>query len=258
MKILNTYTEVKEMLPEFFCFVLIVATHRVITGQSRARVTGTLGKKVTLQFTFNTSVSNDSHFAMYQNYNKKAEYCPLRGCSNELGFDIYSENAFVFGQITNLTQGHSGIYSATLFLEDGRTQTSGTVDLILREEKSNDTVSSAPKNGNTTQNQPSILTSVIFAVIGVLLVVLLAGTLTRFLCYDWARGTKTQPDSPPIPEVASFESHDIAEGALAYSVVYISKSRHAVTQLDRTPEVQYAEIWEKNYMRKTPNNKIFI
>ncbi|XP_077573790.1 uncharacterized protein LOC144197088 isoform X2 [Stigmatopora nigra] len=202
MNILNTYTEVKEMLPKFFCFVLMVATHRVITGQSRVRVTGTLGKKVTLPFTFNNSVSNARHFALYQNYNKKAEYCPSRDCSNELGFDIYSENASVFGQITNLTQGHSGIYWATLFLEAGTTQMSGIVDLIIREEKNNDT------------------------------------------------GTKPQPDSSPIPEVASFESHDMAEGALAYSVVNISKIRHADTQLDRTPEVQYANIFG--------NNKIFI
>ncbi|XP_077573789.1 uncharacterized protein LOC144197088 isoform X1 [Stigmatopora nigra] len=250
MNILNTYTEVKEMLPKFFCFVLMVATHRVITGQSRVRVTGTLGKKVTLPFTFNNSVSNARHFALYQNYNKKAEYCPSRDCSNELGFDIYSENASVFGQITNLTQGHSGIYWATLFLEAGTTQMSGIVDLIIREEKNNDTVPSTPKNGKTTQNHPSILRSVMFAVIGVLLVVLLAGALTRFLCYDRARGTKPQPDSSPIPEVASFESHDMAEGALAYSVVNISKIRHADTQLDRTPEVQYANIFG--------NNKIFI
>ncbi|XP_057697818.1 uncharacterized protein LOC130919270 isoform X1 [Corythoichthys intestinalis] len=220
--------------------VLMISTHSVITGQSRAKITGILGDDITLQFTFNTSVSNSSHFAIYLEGNKKAEYCPSKGCSREHGFHIYSENSHVFCLITNLTQGHSGTYWATLFPEGTPTQRSSRVHLIIQE-KSNNTVSGAQENKNTTKNQSSIFTTVIIAVIVVLLVVLLAGTLTWFFrCCVRAGGSKTQHNSPPVRQVASLESHDTSEGALAYSVVNISKIRTDTQVESRPDETQYA------------------
>ncbi|XP_057697820.1 uncharacterized protein LOC130919270 isoform X2 [Corythoichthys intestinalis] len=189
--------------------VLMISTHSVITGQSRAKITGILGDDITLQFTFNTSVSNSSHFAIYLEGNKKAEYCPSKGCSREHGFHIYSENSHVFCLITNLTQGHSGTYWATLFPEGTPTQRSSRVHLIIQE-KSNNTV-------------------------------LLAGTLTWFFrCCVRAGGSKTQHNSPPVRQVASLESHDTSEGALAYSVVNISKIRTDTQVESRPDETQYA------------------
>lgn len=109
-------------------------------GRSRAQVTVIRGHDVTLQFTFNITITNSSHFAVYVEGNiKKAEHCPWKGCSRESGFDIYSANSSVFYQITNLTQGHSGTYNAILFPQSEPPKKSNKVHLIVQEEKSNNT-----------------------------------------------------------------------------------------------------------------------
>lgn len=105
------------------------------TGPSRAEVTGLLSNNITLQFPFNVSISNNSHFAVYIDSKKIAEY---RQGDRTGVFDVYSKNTTVFYHITNLNLNDSGYYWASLFKE-GYAEESDKVQLIVREENRSST-----------------------------------------------------------------------------------------------------------------------
>ncbi|XP_061538775.1 uncharacterized protein LOC133405840 [Phycodurus eques] len=230
------------MVSKPHCLILMIASQLVVNGCSRADVAGILGHNVILQFRFNTSVTDRSHFAVYFLDNKKAEHCPWEGCSRERGFEVYAKNSSIFCHITNLTQGHSGTYRGTLFHKNGPVEESNTVHLIIQEEKINNTVSHAQENRKTTKYPPKYFSSAIIAVLVVLPVVLLATSLSWFFwCRVRVRGNKAQQNSPAATQVDSVASNNMQEGAFAYSVLDFPKRE--VTLLDSKPnDTEYVRV----------------
>lgn len=107
-----------------FCIVFVSGTlaHRLLrfllfphTGPGGAKVIGTLGNNITLTFTFNeTAINYNSHFAVYLNDRKIAEYTGHRRFMLGDVFDIY-QNTSVRYHISKLYLNKSGSYRMTLF-----------------------------------------------------------------------------------------------------------------------------------------------
>ncbi|XP_019730701.1 uncharacterized protein LOC109518949 [Hippocampus comes] len=213
------------MVPKPLWLVFMTTMQLIINGRSRAQVTVIQGHDVTLQFTFNINITNNNHFAVYvEGGKKKAEHCPWKGCSRERGFDIYSEKSSVFCQITNLTQGHSGTYSARLFSKSEPTKESNKVHLIVQEEKSNNSVLRAQENRNTTKYPPSFFSSVTNTSLVVLPVISFAATLPWFFCCCVrARANKARKKPSPSTQVACVATNIMPEADLAYSVLDFPK-----------------------------------
>ncbi|XP_054646913.1 uncharacterized protein LOC129189333 isoform X1 [Dunckerocampus dactyliophorus] len=213
---------VEEIVTKRLGLVLMITTHMVISGPGQAEVTGIVSHNVTLQFTFNDAITAKSHFAVYTTGPQKmAECSPRKGCSTgKRGFDLYFDNSSVLCQITNLTQGHTGTYWATLFTEGGQTRPSPSVHLIVQEENSHDTNSHEQENSTTTKYQPResspLFFGPIFAVLVVSLVVLLAATLP---CFFWrcvrARDCSAEENSQPATQVPPA----VPEPTFVYSVM---------------------------------------
>ncbi|XP_061154064.1 uncharacterized protein LOC133167337 [Syngnathus typhle] len=236
------------MVPKSLWFVLTIATHLIINGCSRAQVTGLLGHDVTLRFTFNTNITNSSHFAVYLVGQKKAEYCPWKGCAKKHGFDIYSENSFVFFQIINLTEEHNGTYSATLFPQSGPPEESNKVHLIVQE-KSNKTVPHEQEHRKPTEYQPSIFSTTTITVLVVLPVISLAATLAWFFrCYVRARVNKADENSSPSTQVATVSTNNMLQAEFAYSVLDFPKKEFTVLT-DEPNNTDYVKVYLPPYTK---------
>lgn len=89
-----------------------------------------MGTNISLQFTFNVSLTKSSYFGVYVTDQKKiAEY--ILGKYTDV-FDIYPENSSVVWHIKNLKLNDSGSYWATI-IESGLAQESNKVQLMVQE-----------------------------------------------------------------------------------------------------------------------------
>ncbi|XP_039457472.1 uncharacterized protein LOC116320210 isoform X2 [Oreochromis aureus] len=82
----------------------------IISDPSHAQVIGILGSNITLQFTFNVSITENSQIGIYTTDEKKIDDFK----SGKSSFDIYPQKNSVFYHITNLTLSHSNTYWASL------------------------------------------------------------------------------------------------------------------------------------------------
>ncbi|XP_008331687.1 uncharacterized protein LOC103395684 isoform X2 [Cynoglossus semilaevis] len=95
--------------------LVLIATAHMVFGPGGAEVIGTLGNNITLTFTFNeTAINYNSHFAVYLNDRKIAEYTGHRRFMLGDVFDIY-QNTSVRYHISKLYLNKSGSYRMTLF-----------------------------------------------------------------------------------------------------------------------------------------------
>ncbi|XP_060889833.1 uncharacterized protein LOC132966464 [Labrus mixtus] len=189
---------------------LIVAAHMVFIDCSRAQVKGILGSNITLQFTFNISITNDSHFAIYRNVlpdsqEKIAEYShgqPKPG----VHFNTYPRNGHVFYHIKNLSLSHGGPYWASFFMDsEGFPTESEKVLLIVLEEEKKSTV----PTGTTEQDESlkkgggnsSIMTSVLVVSPVVLLAAVLTGLIWCLVRTKDKQDTSTHQNSNPTIQV---------------------------------------------------------
>lgn len=97
------------------------------TDPSHAQVIGIFGSNITLQFTFNVSINDNSQIGIYITGEKKIDDFK----SGKGSFVIYPQNNSVFYHITNLTQNHTNTYWASLF--GGNLRKSNEVKLTVEE-----------------------------------------------------------------------------------------------------------------------------
>ncbi|XP_042339791.1 uncharacterized protein LOC121941135 [Plectropomus leopardus] len=227
--------------------VLIITAHMVFNGPSRAEVTGILGTNITLQFKFNVTVNKNSYFAFYTRNLKIAEY---NGRSNSKRGDMnfYPNKTSVFCQITNLTRNHSGIYWATL-LDSRPAQESNKVELIVREENRNSTVS--PTLNDITINKDSgspsffsshVVTVLVVSPVGLLAAVLLCLSLIWFFLRtkDIQQPPPEQSSNPTVQETIEV-SNSVPAPPLIYSILDFPKRPPAVVTFDPN-DIEYADV----------------
>nr|XP_057928947.1 uncharacterized protein LOC131129409 [Doryrhamphus excisus] len=234
----------EENVTKRFGLVLMITTQMVISGWGQVEVKGVVSRNVTLRFVLNDSVTTKSHFAVYTTGSQKMAECfPRKGCfPGKPGFDLYVGNFSVLCRITNVTQGHAGIYWVTLFTERGRTRRSPSVHLVVREEDGHDTNSHKQENSTTTksvlQERPGPFLGPIIAVIVVSLVVLLAATLACFLWHRiQARDRSAEGNSQPSPQVPPA----VPETTFVYSVLDFPM-RQATPDKDEPKRTNYCSI----------------
>ncbi|CAN9500943.1 unnamed protein product [Ophioblennius macclurei] len=216
--------------------VLLITAHMIVNGRGHEQVTGLLGGSVTLRFTFNVSITNDSQFGLYvtETKTKISDNKNCRRC-----FDIYPENSSVLYHIANLTSNDSEVYHASLLSAFKVVQSNNKVQLILREETRNTTVSQTPTNSTMAEERGS---STFFSchfviVLGVLLAALLTTALTIFICcVDKTKG-KTQQEqqtSNTTLQVTVEESNlpPPPPPSLVYSVLDFPKRSPVVAKKD--------------------------
>ncbi|KAL3977522.1 interferon regulatory factor 2-binding protein [Sarotherodon galilaeus] len=105
---------------------------------SHAQVIGILGSNITLQFTFNVSITENSQIGIYTTGFKKIDDLKSR----KSFFDIYPRNNSVFYHITNLTLSHSNTYCAILF--GAIPIKSNEVQLFIEEKNTHSTATETP------------------------------------------------------------------------------------------------------------------
>ncbi|XP_045905458.1 uncharacterized protein LOC123971007 [Micropterus dolomieu] len=221
--------------------VVIIAAHMVFNGPSRAEVTGLLSNNITLQFPFNVSISNNSHFAVYIDSKKIAEY---RQGDRTGVFDVYSKNTTVFYHITNLNLNDSGYYWASLFKE-GYAEESDKVQLIVREENRSSTVPPELNNNTTPENSERPSFSHIITVFVVSPVVLLAAIFPWLI---WCLVRTQDKDQPPPQQTSNHTVQEIVEvsnnvpaPSVVYSVLDFPKRPSAVLEINPN-DTEYAAV----------------
>ncbi|XP_034738354.1 uncharacterized protein LOC117950997 [Etheostoma cragini] len=221
--------------------VLIFTAHMVFNDTSQAEVTRILGTNITLEFKFNTSVTKV--ISVYKNHNKIAGYSGGKISSNEGNFDIYLKNTSVFFCIANLTLNHSGIYSASLFMDlEPAKESNNQEQLIVREENKSSTVLSKQNDITTSKDSGSL--SYIVTVLVVSPVVLLAAALP-LLIWCLVRTNDKQPPSqqssnPTVQETVE-ASYNVPEPPLIYSVLDFPKRPSAVLEIHPI-DTEYAAV----------------
>ncbi|KAM9761614.1 uncharacterized protein ACNS7B_003992 [Menidia menidia] len=224
-------------------FILIVSAHVIFNGHCQDWVRGISGKNISLQFTFNVSVTNESKFAVYITGEKKiTEYPTFRSC-----FDIYPQNSSVFYHISNLTLNNSELYWASLFDKSKPAEMSNKVYLTVQEDPKNPTDSSlpfTPKTG-TASGSSEFISNNTLAVLVVTPVMLLAVGLPFLLCCliktkDKQHEGPQRNSNPTVQE--SIEGSINAPGpSLIYSVLDFPKSPQAVVEFHPS-DTEYASI----------------
>nr|XP_020467694.1 uncharacterized protein LOC109966851 [Monopterus albus] len=235
--------------------VLIITAHMVFNGPSQAKVTGILGRNITLQFTFNdTDIHNHSKFAIYITGEKKIDqYSGGKPGPGGGIFSIFPKNASVFYHITNLTRNQSETYWATLFVGSGLRE-SNTVELIVLEENTSSTVPPMPANITIIKDSgsSSFLSYQLVTVLVVLPVVLLAAVLPWSIwCLVRTKDEQHQPQQNSNPTVQeTFE--DMPPPSLVYSVLDFPRRPPVV--LDINPnDTEYAAVSYLSEKRLTQN-----
>ncbi|MEQ2219157.1 hypothetical protein XENOCAPTIV_013375, partial [Xenoophorus captivus] len=92
---------------------LIVAANMFFYGPTHADVRGVVGQNISIQFTFNSSISSDSRIGVYKCTDKQQKISEYPNYKNV--FEIYPENSSIRFHLTNLSLNHTEIYWATLF-----------------------------------------------------------------------------------------------------------------------------------------------
>ncbi|XP_044056518.1 uncharacterized protein LOC122878163 isoform X2 [Siniperca chuatsi] len=207
---------------------------------SRAEVTGILSSNITLQFTFNVSITKNSHFAVYTTGQRKiAEYPQGKGGGV---FNFHPKNTTVFYHITNLKLNDSGRYWASVFMDSGFLEESNKVELIVREENRSSTV---PPMLNITTTPKTTSSSHVITVLVVSPVVLLAA-IVPWLIWCLVR-TKDKQQQPPQQTSnhtvqATVEAfNNVPAPSLVYSVLDFPKRPLSVLEMNPN-DTEYAAV----------------
>ncbi|XP_041646927.1 uncharacterized protein LOC121512028 isoform X2 [Cheilinus undulatus] len=219
---------------------------------SRQTVTGILGKSITLQFTFNISVTDRDHFIIntgvgHSNKLKVAEYINGKPLTTD-SISTHPKNGHVICRITNLKKTHRGLYWASLFKRSIFIQ-SETVELIVREENNSSTApTDAPAKDDiltTTDRGISRSPHIMMIVLVVSPVVLVAAALTWLIwslirAKDKKEQSPQQNSSPTIQETVE-ASNPVSAASVVYSVLDFPKRASAVVEINSS-DTEYAAV----------------
>ncbi|XP_035764127.1 uncharacterized protein LOC118454263 [Neolamprologus brichardi] len=156
--------------------VFIITAHMVFNDPSHAQVIGIFGSNITLQFTFNVSINENSQIGIYITGEKKIDDFK----SGKGSFVIYPQNNSVFYHITNLTQNHTNTYWASLFVDNLRK--SNEVKLTVEERNISCTAPPPSTKPTDRVNEPPSSINNIIIIFAVIPVVLLATVLPWLIC----------------------------------------------------------------------------
>ncbi|XP_039985146.1 uncharacterized protein LOC120791068 [Xiphias gladius] len=226
--------------------ILIATAHMVFNGPSKAEVTGILGSNITLQFRFNnTTIHDDSHFAVYTTGQKKIDEYSKHKCFSGKGH-LYPKNTSVLYHITNLKLNQSGTYWASLFMGSGLPKESDKVQLIVQKERRHSTVppvsTTMPLIGGNGSS--SVFSSHIITLLVVSPVVLLASVLPWLIwCLMRTKDKQQQPQgkSNPIERDTAEEPSRVAPPSLVYSVLDFPKRPPTVLEINPN-DTEYAAV----------------
>ncbi|XP_039889180.1 uncharacterized protein LOC120734412 isoform X2 [Simochromis diagramma] len=231
--------------------VFIITAHMVFNDPSHAQVIGIFGSNITLQFTFNVSINENSQIGIYITGEKKIDDFK----SGKGSFVICPQNNSVFYHIINLTLNHTNTYWASLF--GGNLRKSNEVKLTVEERNISWTApppSTIPTDFNDSSNSLSI--SKIIIIFAVLPVALLATVLPWLICSlvrpkDKQQQQQQRPQSstPTVQEsVASLSS--VSAPSVIYSVLDFPKRPPTIVEINPR-DTEYAAVsylTEKRHM----------
>ncbi|XP_041791430.1 uncharacterized protein LOC121605544 isoform X2 [Chelmon rostratus] len=203
---------------------------RAVPG--RLAVTGIVGTNISLQFTFNVSLTKSSYFGVYVTDQKKiAEY--ILGKYTDV-FDIYPENSSVVWHIKNLKLNDSGSYWATI-IESGLAQESNKVQLMVQEGNKSSTVPPMPNNIPVT-NYNGISSHIVTVLVVSPLVLLTALLPCLIWCLVRSKDRQHQPppqqsSNPTVKETVE-ASENVPATSLVYSVLDFPKRPLEVLEMN--------------------------
>ncbi|KAK5606062.1 hypothetical protein CRENBAI_000925 [Crenichthys baileyi] len=196
------------------------------TSPTHADVRGVVGQNISLQFTFNSSIRNDSRIAVYKCTDKEQKISEYPNYKNV--FEIYPENSSIRFHLINLSLNHTEIYWATLF-KNLKSKNSEKVQLTVQEENRSTSVPPVLSTFTKTANSgtSSFFSSRVLTVIVVSPFLLLAALLSFLvICLVKAKDqTQERPQrasNPTIEETVEV-SVNTAGPSLVYSVLDFSK-----------------------------------
>ncbi|MED6263167.1 hypothetical protein CHARACLAT_001682 [Characodon lateralis] len=205
---------------------LIVAANMFFYGLTHADVRGVVGQNISLQFTFNSSISNDSRIGVYKCTNEEQKISEYPNYKNV--FEIYPKNSSIRFHLTNLSLNHTEVYWATLF-KTSTNELSKRVQLTVQVENRSTPVppvlSTITKT--TTSGSSSFFSSRVVTAFVVSPFLLLAALLSFLvICLVKAKDqTQERPQrtsNPTIEETVEV-SVNTAGPSLVYSVLDFSK-----------------------------------
>nr|XP_046248804.1 uncharacterized protein LOC124061209 [Scatophagus argus] len=224
---------------------LIVVAHMVLNVLSQTEVTGILGTNITLQFSFysNVSFNRSSHFAIYRNEEKLAEY--KQGTEGN-DFNVYPNNYSVLWHIPYLKLNQSGRYWASVFKSTGRLRESIKVQLIVQEENRSSTV--PPMQSTIPATQDSGTSSHFVTVLVVSPVMLLAALLPCLIwCLVRTKDTQQEQHLPPQQSSNSTVQEtveaikNVPTNSVVYSVLDFPKRSSTVLEMNPS-DTEYAAV----------------
>lgn len=231
--------------------VLIVTAHMVFNDPSHAEVIGIFGSNITLQFTFNISITENSQIGIYTTGEKKIDDFK----SGKSSFDIYPQNNSVFYHITNLTLNHTNTYWASLF--GVIPIKSNEVKLIVEERNISSTapLPSTKPTVHVNESSSSFPTSNIIIIFAVLPVVLLATVLPWLICSlvrpkDKQQQQQSPQSSTPTVQESVASSSSVSAPSVIYSVLDFPKRPPTVVEINPR-DTEYAAVsyfTEKRHM----------
>ncbi|XP_012737867.2 uncharacterized protein LOC105939996 [Fundulus heteroclitus] len=199
--------------------VLIVAAHMVFCGLSHVRVIGIVDQNISLNFTFNTTIRNNSSIAVYKCISKQQKISEYPHCKSEI--EVYPEFSSVIFHLTNLSLNNTETYWATLF-RNGKTETSNKVELIVQEDNRRTSVPPVPSTftQTTTSGSSSFLSSNVVTVIVVSPFLVLAAILPFLvICLAKPKGP-TQEASQRTSNPPAQETLEVSVNSTGSSLVY--------------------------------------
>ncbi|XP_074524839.1 uncharacterized protein LOC141789354 [Halichoeres trimaculatus] len=227
--------------------VLIIAARIIFIECSTTNVTEIAGTNITLKFTFNIGITNESHFAVYmgkdpEKHVKIAEYKngPIRASK----YVTYPKNGSVFCNLTNLMLNHSGYYQASLFWS-GRLIESEKVRLIVHQEDTSTVTlkSEIPKEPEDSGSSSSskMITTAVLVVSPVVLVAMLIWLIWSVVkTKDKQEPLPHQNTAPTIQETVEAPSQ-VPAPSLIYSVLDFPKRASAVQEVNLS-DTEYAAV----------------
>ncbi|XP_039454571.1 uncharacterized protein LOC120433087 [Oreochromis aureus] len=231
--------------------VLIVTAHMVFNDPSHAEPIGIFGSNITLKFTFNVSITENSQIGIYTTGEKKIDDFK----SGKSSFDIYPKNNSVFYHITNLTLNHTNTYWASLF--GGIPIKSNEVKLIVEERNISSTapLPSTEPTIHVNESSSSFPTSNIIIIFAVLPVVLLATVLPWLICSlvrpkDKQQQQQSPQSSTPTVQESVASSSSVSAPSVIYSVLDFPKRPPTVVEINPR-DTEYAAVsylTEKRHM----------
>ncbi|TKS74380.1 hypothetical protein D9C73_008462 [Collichthys lucidus] len=215
--------------------VLIITAHMIFNVQSREEVTGIAGTNITLEFIFNVTLTEKSHFAVYFNKTKIAEYKGAEG-------DVSVKNTSVFWCIRNLKANDNGKYFASVFIK-GFAKESSSVQLNVQDGPRSST---GPPMHSTPSTTPEVGGSsyVIFILVVSPVVLLVAVLPCLIWCLVRSRDKQQEPPPPQssYPTVQETEASKNVHGpSLVYSVLDFPKRPSAIMEINPN-DTEYAAV----------------